>query len=313
MSLKNTFQRIMKSLYLCFFLVYLCHASYAQHQDTLKIDTTVTHSLKVKDTLAQIKPNKKDSIANVWLTEFWDTSTYNPYKNTIKRYPFNIVFADSVYGSPIERKKVVTSRYGWRNRRPHKGIDIDLVTGDNVLAMLDGKVRYVSAQAGHGKLVVIRHFNGLETVYAHLSKQLVNVNDRVSKGQIIGKGGTTGNARGSHLHLEVSFKGVYIYPEYIFNFGEKNKIRSQNIWVTKSWATPYLHSSKRQSLISICNTYEEALQSEKKQKQIYIVKKGDTLSKISYKHHVSINSICKTNAIRKTSTLKIGQKLVLVH
>lgn len=197
------------------------------------------------------------------MVEHWDTSTYNPYKNEVKTYPFNIIFTDSIYTSPIKHHKIITSRYGWRNRKAHKGIDLDLVTGDDVKVMFDGKVRYVNYHSDHGKIIVIRHSNGLETSYSHLSKQLVKVNDTVSKGQVIGKGGTTGNARGSHLHLEVSFKGIYIHPEYLFDFGEKNKIRSQNIWVTKNWVTPYIHNSKRQSRISISNTYEEALQSEK--------------------------------------------------
>lgn len=130
---------------------------------------------------------------------------------------------------------------------------------------------------------------------------------------MIGKGGTTGNARGSHLHLEVTYKGIHIYPEYLFDFGPENKIRSQSIWVTRNWVTAYFHNSKRQSAISICQTYEEALQSEEKRKQIYIVKRGDTLSGISNKHRVSIASICKTNSIRKRSTLRIGQRLVLIQ
>ena len=255
----------------------------------------------------------KDSISNSYMEKNWDTSSYNPYKIKIKKYPFYISFKDSVYSSPIDRKKVITSRYGWRRRRAHKGIDIDLVTGDDVKVMLDGKVRYVNYHSGHGKVVVVRHYNGLETSYSHLSKQLVKVNDTVVKGQIIGKGGTTGNARGSHLHLEVSFKGTYIYPEYLFSFNEKNNIRSQNIWVTKNWVTPYIHNSKRQSSILICNTYEEAIKKSKKTKQVYVIKKGDTLSKISSKHRISITSICKTNSIRKSSTLKIGQKLVLIQ
>lgn len=255
---------------------------------------------------------KNDSLSNLWYAENWDNTVYNPYKNETIKFPFKIVFEDSNYTSPIDRKKVITSRYGWRNRGAHKGIDIDLITGDKVRSMFAGKVRFVGSQAGHGKLVVVRHKNGLETVYAHLSKHLVKVNDTVAKGQVIGKGGTTGNARGSHLHLEVTYKGIHIYPEYLFEFGENNKIRSPIIWVTKNWVTPYVHNSKRQSIITICNTYEEALEAEQKRRQIYIVKRGDSLSRISRKHRVSIASICKTNSIRKRSTLRIGQRLVLI-
>ncbi len=258
-----------------------------------------------------IEMMKADSLQNMHMSERWNTSTYNPYKNAPKTYPFNITFTDSTFASPIKRGKVVTSHYGWRNRRAHKGIDIDLITGDHVMAMLDGKVRYVKYHSGHGRVVVIRHFNGLETVYAHLSKQLVKVNDTVKKGQIIGKGGTTGNARGSHLHLEVIYKGIYINPEYVFDFSEDNKIRSKNIWVTKKWATPYVHSSKRQTKGDVCTTYEEAVASKQKETQVYVVRRGDTLSKISNKYQVSITSLCRTNAISKTSVLKVGQKLVL--
>ena len=289
----------MKSIFLLFCFVSVYINSYGQIKDYFKID---------QDSIKNM-----DSMPNVWLVKHWNTSIYNPYKNEVKTYPFNITFADSIYTSPIGRRKIITSRYGWRNKRAHKGIDIDLVTGDNVKVMFDGKVRYVNYHSGHGKTVVVRHYNGLETSYSHLSKQLVKVNDTVTKGQIIGKGGTTGNARGSHLHLEVSFQGIYIHPEYLFDFGEKNSIRSQSIWVTKNWVTPYIHNSKRQSNIVICNTYEEALQNEEKQKQIYVVKRGDTLSKISNKYHVSITSLCKTNAIKKTSILRIGQRLILIQ
>ncbi len=280
----------------------------AEQRDSLAV-MKLLDSFKDRST----KMAKVDSLQNVQMTERWNTSTYNPYKNATKTYPFNITFTDSTFASPIpmKRGKVITSHYGWRNRRAHKGIDIDLVTGDHVMAMLDGKVRYVKYHSGHGRIVVIRHFNGLETVYAHLSKQLVKVNDTVKKGQIIGKGGTTGNARGSHLHLEVIYKGVYINPEYVFDFGEDNKIRDKNIWVTKKWATPYVHSSKRQTKVELCTTYEEAMSSKQDQTQVYVVRRGDTLSKISNKYQVSITSLCKTNAIAKTSILKVGQKLVL--
>ena len=208
----------------------------------------------------------------------------------------------------------MTSRYGWRNRRAHNGIDIDLITGDRVMSMFDGVVRYVNRHSGHGKTVVVRHFNGLETVYAHLSKQLVKVNDTVRKGQVIGAGGTTGNARGSHLHLEVRFQGIPIHPEYLFDFSnEANSVRASDIWITERWTTAYRHNSKRKSHIEVCTTEAAAIESKKKEKKIYTVRRGDTLSKISNKYHVSIASICKANAIRRTSTLRIGQKLIVTQ
>ena len=268
------------------------------------------HSLLEKNSDVKISDTLKKQVSD----ERWTNRTFDPYKNDIKRFPFKIQFEDSVYASPIKRRKVVTSRYGWRNRRPHRGIDIDLVTGDKVMAMFDGKVRYVKYVQGHGRTVVVRHSNGLETIYSHLSRQLVKPNQLVKKGEVIGKGGRTGNARGSHLHLVIRYKGVYINPEYLFEFDESNAVRGKEVWVTKEWATPYIHSSKRQSKVELlCTTYEEALQSEKNRTKIYIVKRGDTLGKISNKYNVSIRSLCKTNSIRRNSVLRVGQKLVVTR
>ncbi|MFT5892005.1 MAG: murein DD-endopeptidase MepM/ murein hydrolase activator NlpD [Dokdonia sp.] len=294
---------------LFFILLFSTYQGFSQLMDfnTVKLDSLSLTLLR--DTI--IQDSKRDSLAQVFMTEHWDNTTFNPYKGYRQTYPFGVVFTDSTYTSPIVRKKVVTSRYGWRNRRAHKGIDIDLITGDDVMAIFDGKVRAVKTFPGLGKTVVVRHYNGLETVYAHLSKQIVKVNDTITEGTIIGKGGNTGNSRGSHLHLIVSYKGVYINPEYLFEFTEENSIRHQELWVTRRWATPYLHSSKRQSNILIATTYDEALLNEEEQKKIYVVKKGDTLSKIANRHRTSITAICKENSIRKTSTLRIGQQLVV--
>ncbi len=290
----------------------ICISTYQIHSQIIDLGIMRLDSISFSNQLDMIiKTHQRDSLAQVYMTENWDSTTFNPYKEYKQTFPFEVSFADSTYTSPIGRKKVVTSRYGWRNRRAHKGIDIDLITGDDVMTIFDGKVRAVRTFPGLGKTVVVRHENGLETTYAHLSKQVVKVNDTITKGTVIGKGGNTGNSRGSHLHLIVSYRGVYINPEYLFEFTEENKIRSQDIWITRRWVTPYLHSSRRQSNIIVATTEEEALQNEEKQKKIYIVKKGDTLSKIANRHHTSITAICKENAIKKTSTLRIGQQLVV--
>jgi murein DD-endopeptidase MepM/ murein hydrolase activator NlpD len=265
---------------------------------------------KYKKQTAKIK-KQKDSLSNIHFANNWDTIHFNPYRNTKVSFPFEINFLDKTYASPIPRKHVVTSRYGWRRGRAHRAIDIDLITGDDVYSVLDGKVRYVGYHPGHGKTIVVRHYNGLETVYAHLSKYDVKVNTIVKKGELIGKGGNTGRSRGSHLHLEMRYKGIDINPEHIFNFKGKTTIRSKNIWVTEDWATPYYHISTRQSNLVTLDTFEKVTAYKKRKRKIYIVKSGDTLSGIAYKNHVPIRRICKTNKIRRTSTLKIGQRLIL--
>lgn len=241
----------------------------------------------------------------------WDTDNVKVDYEEYVSMPLHIQFTDSVYTSPISKNKVITSRYGWRWGRAHKGIDIDLVTGDSLFAMFDGIVRFADYSSGHGKTVVVRHYNGLETLYAHLSRYAVKPNDSVKAGDYLGQGGASGNARGSHLHLEITYKGVHINPEYLFGFGEKNTVNAQELWVTSKWTRPELHSSKQKAKIELLTTEEELESYLNIPAEVYTVRKGDSLSKISAKNNVSIAALCKTNGIRKNSTLRIGQKLVI--
>ena len=117
--------------------------------------------------------------------------------------------------------KVVTSKYGYRPKfkRYHKGIDIKVYIGDTIVAAFDGKVRIVKYEPkGYGNYVVIRHNNGLETVYGHLSKHLVKENQIVRAGEPIGLGGNTGRSTGSHLHFETRLLGIAIDPSLLFDF-----------------------------------------------------------------------------------------------
>lgn len=285
------------------FGTYLNAQKYSYYQPIAKEIIENLSGIKI-----EVIPSFKPDITK----ECWISTVYNPYKYEEKpKFPFQLTFQDSTYASPIGRKKVITSRYGWRFGRAHKGIDIDLVTGDSIFAMFDGVVRMSRYTSGHGRTVVVRHYNGLETVYAHLSKYGVKENDTVAKGEYLGKGGVSGNARGSHLHLVVNYKGISIHPEYIFNFDQSNTLKAQNIWVTERWTQPFLYSSKRQSDINVLLTEEDALASMIKTRSIYVVKPGDTLSRISRNNNVSISSICKINTIRRNSILKIGQQLVI--
>lgn len=287
-------------------------SAYAQNIYDLSIDLSKFNIESSIDTVSIDEPIKKDSIVPIDIkAENWDHTVYNPYKDVEVTFPLQLQFKDSTYYAPIGKDKVITSRYGWRHGRAHKGIDIDLVTGDSLFAMFDGIVRMSRYTKGHGKTVVLRHYNGLETVYAHLSKYGVKENDSIVRGQYLGKGGVSGNARGSHLHLVINYKGVSINPEYLFEFDKHNTIRSKELWVTKKWTRPIVHNSRRQSDIIPLHSEEEALASLIKQKSIYVVKPGDTLSRISKRNNVSIAALCRTNTIRRNSVLRIGQKLVI--
>ncbi|GAA4271643.1 M23 family metallopeptidase [Aquimarina gracilis] len=241
----------------------------------------------------------------------WNNKTFNPYRGENISFPFQLNFDTQKFASPISRKMVVTSRYGWRRGRPHRGIDIDLRTGDSVRSILDGKVRYARYHGGHGKTVIVRHNNGLETVYAHLSKFLVKENDEVKKGQVIAKGGITGNARGSHLHLEVRYHGKSINPEYLFEFTDETEIRSNVVFVTRKWTTPHYHRSTRKSNIIVHTSEEDIALLQEQQKKVYTVKQGDTLYRIANTHGLPISEICKINSIRKNSVLRVGQQIII--
>ena len=245
-------------------------------------------------------------------SDHWDTTLHNPYADTVQQFPLELNFTDSTYASPVPHTKVVTSRYGWRRGRAHNGIDIDLVTGDSVVSILSGIVRFAKYANGFGNTIVVRHYNGLESTYAHLSYIDVKANDTITKGQYIGKGGNTGNSRGSHLHLELSYKGEQIHPEYLFDFSSKNAIRSEQVWVTQKWTHARYHNSRTVSKVKLIKSADEAaLANLARQPKLYVVQKGDTLYAISRRNNMSLSRLCETNAIKQTSPLKIGQKLVL--
>jgi len=193
----------------------------------------------------------------------------------------------------------INSHYGWRRYRPHYGTDIDLEKGDSVRVAFDGVVRYANKKVkGYGQVIVIRHFNGLETVYAHLSKIFVSPNDTLKAGTVIGLGGSTGRSTGPHLHFEVRCLGISINSEDIIDY-ENGTLKKQNFLLTKKDAeeTYNLRSKKYHSLA--------------KNKSIYIVKKGDTLSKIARKTGMHLSYLMKKNKLKKTTVLKPGRKLYL--
>ncbi|MFL0352591.1 M23 family metallopeptidase [Xanthomarina sp. GH4-25] len=292
-------------------LIILC-LSFNSFSQNLSPEFNTPESSALIDSLSHYLTtlNSKENAVDI-TAEYWDTSKIKIDYNTEEKFPLHIQFKDSNYISPISRSKVITSRYGWRKGRAHKGIDIDLITGDSLFAMFDGVVRFANYSSGHGRTVVVRHHNGLETLYAHLSRYGVKENDTVVAGSYLGKGGTSGNARGSHLHLEMTYKGIPVHPESLLDFDENNNVRAKDLWITKTWTRPELHNSKRQSHLEIFSTEEAAIASMNKPARVYIVKKGDTLSRISSRNSTSIAALCKSNHMSRNSTLRIGQKLII--
>lgn len=183
----------------------------------------------------------------------------------------------------------VTDVFGYRRRRGrrHNGLDIKVQKGDTIYAAFDGKVRITSYQRrGYGHYVVIRHNNGLETVYAHLSKKLVIEEQNVKAGQPIGLGGNTGRSTGSHLHFETLFCGTPLNPALMFDFEKQD--------VTGDF---YMFRKKQ---------YKAAIAGEPK---YHKVRSGENLSVIARKRGVSVNTLYRLNKMNSRTIIRPGQSI----
>lgn len=203
---------------------------------------------------------------------------------------------------------IVTSRYGYRKGRYHNGIDLNLRTGDTVKAAFSGRVRYAKwNDGGFGNLVIIRHHNGLETFYAHLSKHLVAPDQEVKAGEPIGLGGNTGRSFGAHLHFEVRFYDSPMNPEEVIDFAKK-ELKDENLLVQKRLFRPGAKPSDEEisgESIAAVQARTEASAARK----YYKIRTGDTLSQIASKSNTTVSRLCKLNGIRPTTLLQVGRQL----
>jgi murein DD-endopeptidase MepM/ murein hydrolase activator NlpD len=273
-------------------LLLLWVASSGIAQDLIARQAPVDKKLKAVDSLALVIQIKTE------LTEFpafdiypsWNKKSVHTYEGA--KVPDSYIFNLSGFHMPTPNTRV-TSKFGPRGRRMHNGIDVKVQIGDTIYAAFDGKVRMVRNQGrrvGYGRYVVIRHPNGLETVYGHLSKQLVAEDQLVRAGEPIGLGGNTGRSFGSHLHFETLFLGIPINPAFMFDFP------NQDI-VADTFTFNYSKSARKSDVVSGDGTI------------YHRVRRGDTLSRIASQRGVSINTLCRLNGIKRTSILRIGQVL----
>lgn len=201
---------------------------------------------------------------------------------------------------------IVTSRYGFRHGRYHNGIDLDLETGDTVRSAWDGRVRYAKYNGGgFGNLVIVRHYNGFETFYAHLSEILVSPDQEVKAGEFIGLGGNTGRSYGSHLHFEVRFYDAPINPEQIINF-EAKVVKESTIKLHRGLFRP---GAKPTDQEEHGESYTNVARASARARRYYRVRNGDTLSEIAVRNNTTVSRICSLNGIRPTKTLQVGQSL----
>ncbi|MEI6765239.1 MAG: M23 family metallopeptidase [Bacteroidota bacterium] len=201
----------------------------------------------------------------------------------------------------MPRKDKINSDYGFRHRRFHYGIDIDLNIGDTIRSAFDGIIRISKYHKGYGNVVVIRHFNGLETIYGHMSAAKVLPNQTVKAGDVIGLGGSTGHSTGPHLHFEIRYLGTPMNPRKVVDF-EKFKLLSDTLLITKQTFESPLKSIKGGKGTTTTQNYKGG-------GTYYTVKSGDTLGHIAAKYGTSVSTLCKLNGLTSKSILRIGQRI----
>ena len=263
-------------------------------QDPIARQAPIDKKLKTVDSLAlqkQIRAEQSEYPA-LSLYPNWNNQYVHAYGNAIIPDSYTIDLTGFHMPTPSTK---ITSPFGPRWRRMHNGLDLKVNIGDTIVAAFDGKVRIVKYERrGYGKYVVIRHDNGLETVYGHLSKQLVEENQLVKAGEVIGLGGNTGRSTGSHLHFETRFLGIAINPIYMFDF-PKQDIVADTYTFRRTQGSKRAGSHDTQVADGTIRYHK--------------VKSGDTLSRIAKLRGVSVSTLCKLNRIKPTTTLRIGQVL----
>ena len=261
--------------------IYITHYDtiYAEIHDTIEIEPTVmgVDGMPAADTYSDV----------------WQNDHVNPYHTPIDSLKLPVDIDLTGFCLPVPG--AITSPFGMRRVRFHYGTDLRLKVGDSVRVAWDGVVRIVGWDPrGYGKYMVVRHDNGLETVYGHLSAPLMDENERVFAGEVIALGGNTGRSTGPHLHFEMRYLGNAFNTDKVVDY-EKGCLRefpNNTYTLSRGLTWPELNEIK-------------ALKSA----QYHKIKSGETLSTIARKYHTSVKALCRLNKIKETTMIREGRKL----
>lgn len=291
----------------------------AMAQDLLARQAPVDRKMKIADTISM---ETNYTLAVEETMEEWQ----NTFSRHTKSLPESFKIDLTHFCMPTP-SRVITSNFGARWGRMHKGLDIKVYVGDTIRAAWSGKVRIVKYEAaGYGKYVVIQHYNGLETIYAHMSKQLVREGETVRAGEPIGLGGNTGRSTGSHLHFETRYKGIALNPALMFDFRAQDVTGDYYVYNRRTYNRDSNEASRlrgkrgnggysRSEVVGTARADQEeraasrtvASNMDNSSKQYHKVVAGETLYSISRTRGVSVDELCRLNNLSKTTKVRVGQ------
>ena len=284
-------------------------------QDLLARQAPIDRKMKAVDSVALqrlIFTENYDSPAED-LYEDW-SNTY-AHRETALPDSFRISLKD--FCMPTT-SRVLTSNFGARWGRQHKGLDIKVYTGDTIRAAFSGKVRIVRYERrGYGKYVVIRHYNGLETIYGHMSDWLVDEDQEVRAGDPIGLGGNTGRSTGSHLHFETRLCGVALNPALMFDFRNQDVVDDYYMFHKDTYKSESAIANRLRGVGGSSFSGDDDVElasaapaaNYRQEARFHKVRKGETLYSIARKRGTTVSAIMKLNHLKNNTKLKPGQIL----
>ena len=288
-------------------------------QDLLARQAPVDRKMKAVDSVALKRMIFKENLEEPSMDLYEDWSNKYAHRETALPDSFRISLRD--FCMPTT-SRVLTSNFGARWGRQHKGLDIKVYIGDTIRAAFSGKVRVVRYEArGYGKYVVIRHNNGLETIYGHMSKHLVDEDQEVRAGDPIGLGGNTGRSTGSHLHFETRLCGVALNPALMFDFRNQDVVDDyymfrKSSYMKESAIANRMRGAGASGSFSAEDGDEEVevasvapVSKSSRASRLHKVRRGETLSSIARKHGLSVSALAKQNHMKQSAKLKPGQIL----
>lgn len=284
------------------------------------------HYTDLEERLAQ------DAFQDHWTTTSIFAYMDVPLKSLPKTVELKLIDRYEDFHTPVMGR--VGSRYGVRGRRRHQGVDISVAIGEPIYAAFGGRVRYAQYNTGgYGNLVILRHANGLETWYGHLSRCNVEPGDYVQAGTVIGFGGNTGRSSGPHLHFEVRYKDQAFDPEFLIDFAEGD-LRYQTFVLNRSELSIYSRASEEleekvdydgmllaadqdgeltsEDILNNIETAEKKAVAEEKKRTdplYHTIRRGDYLGKIARQYGTTVRKLCQLNNISENTVIRAGNRL----